>query len=90
MIHTWQQLTYIHGLGAELPSHVFNPDKQVYHSQKAFMNTKVLIIETVNKCRQICSDPKQRDNKIIEMRCFKLLGKDTMADLLIEGLKMKE
>ena len=34
MIHTWQQLTYIHGLGAELPSHVFNPDKQVYHSQK--------------------------------------------------------
>ena len=54
------------------------------------MNTKVLIIETVNKCRQICSDPKQRDNKIIEMRCFKLLGKDTMVDLLIEGLKMKE
>ena len=35
MIHTWQQLTYIHGLGAELPSHVFNPDKQVYHSHKA-------------------------------------------------------
>ena len=34
MIHTWQQLTYIHGLGAELPSHVFNPDKQVYHSCK--------------------------------------------------------
>ena len=34
MIHTWQQLTYIHGLGAELPSHVFNPDKQVYHSHK--------------------------------------------------------
>ena len=34
MIHTWQQLTYIHGLGAELPSHVFNPDKQVYHSPK--------------------------------------------------------
>ena len=34
MIHTWQQLTYIHGLGAELPSHVFNPDKQVYHSRK--------------------------------------------------------
>ena len=32
MIHTWQQLTYIHGLGAELPSQVFNPDKQVYHS----------------------------------------------------------
>ena len=54
------------------------------------MNTKVLIIETVNKCRQICSDPKQRDNKIIKMRCFKLLGKDTMADLVIEGLKMKE
>ena len=34
MTHTWQQLTYIHGLGAELPSHVFNPDKQVYHSLK--------------------------------------------------------
>ena len=33
MTHTWQQLAYIHGLGAELPSHVFNPDKQVYHSQ---------------------------------------------------------
>ena len=58
--------------------------------KKAFMNTKVLIIETVNKCGQICSDPKQRDTKIIEMRCFKLLGKDTMADLLIEGLEMKE
>ena len=29
---TWQQLVYIHGLGAELPSHVFNTDKQVYHS----------------------------------------------------------
>ena len=54
------------------------------------MNMKVLIIETVSKCRQICSDPKQKDNKIIEMRCFKLLGKDSMADLLIEGLKMKE
>ena len=38
MIHTWQQLTYIHGLGAELPSHVFNPDKQVYHS----LNTQQL------------------------------------------------
>ena len=37
MIHTWQQLTYIHGLGAELPSHVFNPDKQVYHSLKTLM-----------------------------------------------------
>ena len=37
MIHTWQQLTYIHGLGAELPSHVFNPDKQVYHSQKYYI-----------------------------------------------------
>ena len=34
MTHTWQQLAYIHGLGAELPSHVFNPDKQVYHSRK--------------------------------------------------------
>ena len=33
MTHTWQKLAYIHGLGAELPSHVFNPDKQVYHSQ---------------------------------------------------------
>ena len=33
MIHTWQQLVCIHGLGAELSSHVFNPDKQVYHSQ---------------------------------------------------------
>lgn len=51
---------------------------------------KVLIIETVNKCTQICSDPKQRDNKIIEMKFFKLLGKDTMADLRNEGLKMKE
>ena len=34
MTHTWQQLAYIHGLGAELPSHVFNPDKQVYHLRK--------------------------------------------------------
>ena len=34
MTHTWQKLTHIHGLGAELPSHVFNPDKQVYHSPK--------------------------------------------------------
>ena len=32
--HTWQQLAYVHGLGAELPSHVFNPDKQVYRSQQ--------------------------------------------------------
>ena len=38
MIHTWQQLTYIHGLGAELPSHVFNPDKQVYHSLNVNVN----------------------------------------------------
>ena len=38
MTHTWQQLAYIHGLGAELPSHVFNPDKQVYHS----LNTQQL------------------------------------------------
>ena len=35
---TWQQLAYIHGLGAELPPHVFNPDKQVYHS----LNTQQL------------------------------------------------
>ena len=34
MTHTWQQLAYIHGLGADLPSHVFNPGKQVYHSRK--------------------------------------------------------
>ena len=33
MTHTWQQLAYKHGLGAELPSHVFNPDKQVFYSQ---------------------------------------------------------
>ena len=32
MFHTWHQLVYIHGLGAELPSHVFNTDKQFYHS----------------------------------------------------------
>ena len=35
---TWQQLAYIHGLGAELPPHVFNPDKQVYH----LLNTQQL------------------------------------------------
>ena len=33
MTHTWQQLAYKHGLSAELPSHVFNPDKQVFYSQ---------------------------------------------------------
>ena len=38
MTHTWQQFAYIHGLGAELPPHVFNPDKQVYHS----LNTQQL------------------------------------------------
>ena len=36
--HTWKQLVYIHGLGAERPPHVFNPDKQVYHS----LNTQQL------------------------------------------------
>ena len=35
MTPTWQQLPYIVGFGADLPSHVFNPDKQVYHSRKA-------------------------------------------------------
>jgi len=34
MTHTWLQLAYIRGLGAQLSSLVFNPDKQVYHSQK--------------------------------------------------------
>ena len=43
MIHTWQQLTCIHGLSAELPSHVFNPDKQVYHSLK-FSYTGVFLL----------------------------------------------
>ena len=38
MTHTWQQLAYIHGLDAALPPHVFNPDKQVYHS----LNTQQL------------------------------------------------
>ena len=31
MTNTRLQLAYRHGLSAELPSHVFNPDKQVYH-----------------------------------------------------------
>lgn len=31
MTNTWLQLAYRHGLDAELPSHVINPDKQVYH-----------------------------------------------------------
>ena len=37
MIHTWQQLAYIHGHGAVIPSHVFNPDKQVYHLLKLML-----------------------------------------------------
>ena len=32
--HTCLQLAYIHGLSAELPSIVFNPDKQLYHAQQ--------------------------------------------------------
>ena len=34
MTRTCLQLAYIHGLSAELPSIVFNPDKQVYHPQQ--------------------------------------------------------
>ena len=73
MIHTWQQLTYIHGLGAELPSHVFNPDKQVYHS----LNTQHLSLGFSwsllrRPSRDTLQTPKERKGELVS---------DTLAHL---------
>ena len=73
MIHTWQQLTYIHGLGAELPSHVFNPDKRVYHS----LNTQQLSLGFSGSLlprpsRDTLQTPKERKGELVS---------DTLAHL---------
>ena len=73
MTHTWQQLTYIHGLGAKLPSHVFNPDKQVYHS----LNTQQLTLGFSGSLlprtsRDTLQTPKERKEELVS---------DTLAHL---------
>ena len=74
MTHTWQQLAYIHGLGAELPPHVFNPDKQVYHS----LNTQQLPLGFSGSLlprpsRDTLQTPKERRGELMS---------DTLAHLL--------
>ena len=59
MIHTWQQLTYIHGLGAELPS-------QVYHS----LNTQQLSLGFSGSLlprpsRDTLQTPKERKGELV-------------------------
>ena len=73
MTHTWQQLAYIHGLGAELPSHVFKPYKQVYHS----LNTQQL---SLGFSGSLLPRPSRNTLQILKERKGGLVS-DTLAHL---------